>query len=693
MAQPPPPVTTYRQFYSDPSNDPYPNYTDLLEAFVIDPANTQQSPQPAATLASITTSASAGDPNALLVLHADDDQNPGATVGHIRCYHRVTKYSTRLGMPPTQWDDLAFAFSGDYINTEPPQTVKVPTNYLHLAAQVRVPSPAAIDQFFANNPDAQSLGPFTANDADTEIVRVRHSVLLPPVYVPLILEDTMTPRAAWERIRGEMVNQNRSVECRAVVDWLRVALTKRNNNENISELVSAKPTVPLLDTTLANHRHHLLMLDLPGRNLPVNHGADAQLINNSLGQLTTVIRDGQLADAARADAKSNKTVQDYFKSETQNLINVCQVRDEEQLPPVYLALAKASNKREERRILQSHIDQARVAINRHLQFTVTTEFYTMVSMLAFRMLDIDNFTSGFQPFLFCQHNPKDEEAALQSAAIHDAVYSDHARPTMSEIAAMVKASSVSDASILPPSHMHGINMLLKMQIASYVLLGPNHASQTIIKRFIESWQIYAIHMQSRDSVLDNHRSFHLPAMVVRYFQVKFAVWLERQWDSDGIIPMPYFNDLFDKEAERDYSGWEKPLPGKYLVPKKSVAPLPVPAGPAVPPGNGGANPAAVGVDRTRVVNPNPVKACFSPYANMPNIRIGKILQHNNRAAWNALPPAPTDQSSKMCPSYHIKGQCANNCGRKADHVAHTDEQDQLLVAWCTEYYRAISAEN
>ena len=123
-------------------------------------------------------------------------------------------------------------------------------------------------------------------------------------------------------------------------------------------------------------------------------------------------------------------------------------------------------------------------------------------------------------------------------------------------------------------------MISKQQVLARVLLGPTHPLVLAHQQFISTWQVVATEMQARSAITPGHSGTHLPAMVVRYFQIKLAVWMKRQWDSDVVIPIPYFNDLFDKEAERDYVGWEKRLPSKYLPSAPSYTPQYHPPTPA-----------------------------------------------------------------------------------------------------------------
>jgi hypothetical protein len=49
------------------------------------------------------------------------------------------------------------------------------------------------------------------------------------------------------------------------------------------------------------------------------------------------------------------------------------------------------------------------------------------------------------------------------------------------------------------------------------------------------------------------------------------------------------------------------------------------------------------------------------------------------------PPPSVQRNGKtvpMCASYHLRGSCFDNCGRKEDHVQHRTAEDDKLYNWC-----------
>ena len=102
MALPTPPVTTYAQFYEDPDNNPFDQYGPLYVPFSIDPADHASAASPAQVRAAFFESSAAGDPNAFLMLHPVDPTQLEVGPGYISCYHNLTSFPTRIGVPATR---------------------------------------------------------------------------------------------------------------------------------------------------------------------------------------------------------------------------------------------------------------------------------------------------------------------------------------------------------------------------------------------------------------------------------------------------------------------------------------------------------------------------------------------------------------------------------------------------------------
>ena len=187
-----PPVCTYSAFYSDEANDTFNgDYRRVMGEYTLE-GNGALS---AADINFMVNGCAAQRiPTAFLMLGT----RVGTQIPTVQLFHRVTHFQSRMGMPPSTWDNSTFAFAGDVFNGQI-STVSwdsrlyepVYNNFLDVGTV------ALIDDAFAVDPNVQMVGPFAIGDAGTERVRVRRSVYVPPMFVSLLLDEEMTPRDAW----------------------------------------------------------------------------------------------------------------------------------------------------------------------------------------------------------------------------------------------------------------------------------------------------------------------------------------------------------------------------------------------------------------------------------------------------------------------------------------------------------------
>jgi hypothetical protein len=96
------------------------------------------------------------------LLHTRSPTAPADNPDLINAYHRVGRFGPRLWLPPTPWDNVVFAFMGDLVEGQAPPLVIWDTDvyFRQLNNQYAVPTPAALDQLLAGDPDQQVFGPF-----------------------------------------------------------------------------------------------------------------------------------------------------------------------------------------------------------------------------------------------------------------------------------------------------------------------------------------------------------------------------------------------------------------------------------------------------------------------------------------------------------------------------------------------------
>jgi hypothetical protein len=152
-----------------------------------------------------------------------------------------------------------FAQKGD-LHRNQAVLVEWKADYFHqLPQQILVPTPVTIDTVYATQPEATMLGPYAQGEPGTELIKVRRTCFVPPKYVPLFLEAPLTPREAWERVRGQMVIDGQQVACQALIKYFQAALTRPGAGAAPSLALADAPTPPLADALLLDHRQQRIL--------------------------------------------------------------------------------------------------------------------------------------------------------------------------------------------------------------------------------------------------------------------------------------------------------------------------------------------------------------------------------------------------------------------------------------------------
>jgi hypothetical protein len=114
---------------------------------------------------------------------------PGEANGSplVKTVHRPQLYRSLPGRI-TPWDNRYFAFATDLQPGNQITTVILPEDAFHLtSANFYAKDLASMTQALTANVNAASLGPYSANDADTVVTRTRYFMVVLQAYVPLVL--------------------------------------------------------------------------------------------------------------------------------------------------------------------------------------------------------------------------------------------------------------------------------------------------------------------------------------------------------------------------------------------------------------------------------------------------------------------------------------------------------------------------
>jgi hypothetical protein len=247
---------------------------------------------------------------------------------------------------------------------------------------------------------------------------------------------------------------------------------------------------------------------------------------------------------------------------------------------------------------------------------------------------------------------------------------------------------------LPLTTAQARTCLMFLQAIIFLVFGPYHPWRIALSMFLQEYSAREVELETIQTRDPQYRSL-VPALIVRWVQVRWSHWLDQQWYAPGAIPVPNLLELFSAIVLN--TNWEPTIPATYL--QFSTPPSAPPAATPLRPPPARSPPAArtpvpsARAPQVAVRNESYVEADFGTFRAIP-IRVREILDANPAApppvssydSPEARPATQPDQPLRVCLSYHVKGMCSSGCGRHHDHRQLTPAKRVELLAWCREHY-------
>ena len=669
-----PPLAYYRDYFSDVANDPFNGeYTQVMTPYEV-PAAHAMTPTNVRNLA--YTAKDQGLPTAFILFHENDSR--------IHVYVQLDKFSTRMGMEPTQWDDDVFAAKGE-LNHNHQITVSWRNDYFNQTPNLRLPSDELVNNSYAADLNLVLLGPYCADDADTFVQNVRRTCYVPPKYVPLFLTGPLTPRQAWEIVQAQIVIDNNAVSCLALTNFIKATMTVSGDPDRPLVAV-ADPTVPLADDLLLSRRRKIIETDFPVLNINL-----AQLQQNEIaGQLGLLVNETRVA----REAETTRRALDKVKTPAQylgdvnivKLLRYCNLAAATNLPPFWMQISRSS-KSQHLSILQWEINRIKESINEpDLVFIATTPLLEAIKSLNWEMSSNDAVTSGLNIFLLGEQAV--EEAYTQQQ-MYELLHGDGANPTLKDAAALIKAKAAT------PKHIYQFrHQAVRFQIINKIILGQNHPLCTQLS-------VYCNRFLAMEAILHTHQRQHLllPTMLAKKLAVLCSNWYKSQHRTPAAIPPPNFSQVFDDIQNENH--WQPILSSAFLQQLglsafqpnietplflPAITPVLSPAAPRTPSNQPRppATPSASTPGQSRLNNTAFNTNLFGAFREAPTAC--RVIRSKIRS--NEIPELPPSKvaNAEPCLAWHVKGTCNEACSRNADHVTYTAAEYAPLKAWCEEHF-------
>ena len=647
---------TYREFYQVVANDPFHGeYADIMREYRSSALPPEANPPTPANIMALALADTA--PQAYVGL--DSTTNPP----RMFVVHRVTRFPTARGRAATQWDNVVMGLLED-MTVLGPSIVRWENTALHRVQDTIVPVVAEVDPMIAAlNEDEHQMNPLPPGAPNSEVVNTRRMMYVPPAYVPLLLNQRLTPKQAWGTVVGAIQQDNRAEACSELITWLRVALIR--SGPNVPALLgNERPALAAPDDGLANWWKGLIEDDLPGRRAGAQGpggGAPPGLetMLERFAERTEALADrGGGAAAAQAKLPSER-----WPASIGRLLRMCHATAEEELPASYYIMANAK-KSEERVVLQDLFDrraQEPDAASKDAPIA-TPDLAKKFFALDFWGYDADALEQGVSVFSvpFLTTDQREELATLSAA--YDAITGGAAQPSLSDVRELNSQNKL----VLPTKMTQAVYSCKQFSIVLDVGYGADHPLSISWRQMCRGWDraLYRLFtMEASDPNMACKALLTLHYMMWGWQVDTRQLMAPSEHQALETIPAPDFKQFFRQLEQRT---WIPPtIPVRYTQPAPREAAPPARGQPA------GTSPRAPAAGQTRVVNPHPVADLTS------DLNIARMIAN----AGGDRPPLRTGDGRQMCHAWHCKNACFDDCSRRYDHCQPTAEDLQKRKEW------------
>ena len=585
--------------------------------------------------------------------------------------HRPSVFTVPLGQTSI-YNGSTYMFVGDLVDHQI-ASVNWPEDALAPTTPVVAPTFTSLATAFAQDRELETVGPYSVSDPDTEVTTTRKMMYLPPKYAAIALaalaqDIPLTPRVAWERIGGDILNQGQAAVqayC-PLLDYLKIGCTQTNSSGNLATVFKKELTFPYPDSKLTRHRMNLVRRDLPGAfSLPTTSIPGTPEVIGAINSLTEEQRRSREDAERRHHLGSNKTLRGHYGAALDTLLRITRAPSETSLPPLYTAVAQAS-KNNLRAVVQQHLDEAANLLGWSAHTPIATpELCRRINQANYAHYDLDELTEGIQPFICGFRTVQNQSYLSSKLAAYDTLMNGESAARLTDIYNLQEIEKIN----LPTTMLQTLVNSMSFQIMLVALLGQDHhltvehmAALRVIERKASEWEAQC------DS--------DTPACIIRYHQIRISSYMNEQLKTNIRVAVPNLEDLALKIQFRE--PWKPALPAKY----RASAPKGIPKGNTGSPSSPPTVRDSVPSQHVRVLNPN-YQAKFEVFKSSG--KSIKSVREWAKEPGNEIPKNSKD--TEHCLSYHCLGFCWDNCTRTEDHRKHSAEEDATIYSYCVEAFK------
>ena len=219
------------------------------------------------------------------------------------------------------------------------------------------------------------------------------------------------------------------------------------------------------------------------------------------------------------EKKERKRAAEYFCAKLAHLLNLVQVNDAKDLPPVWEALVRDS---------------------KHQQLLVESQ---------------DDMTTGVHPFVLGQHTATVRKFFCRQADLYVMVASSAGAPSLADVEILLAPDGVT----LPCNFSMARGQWLRTWLIVRTCFGVDHNASEGLREFCEEMSAGEIDLEEyipRDAALLPQ----IPALLLRHAQIRWFNWLASQWGKTSEVPFPDLAGLW--MAMENQEPWEPTFPAR-----------------------------------------------------------------------------------------------------------------------------------
>jgi hypothetical protein len=438
----------------------------------------------------------------------------------IFCVHLPSRYTGSLDGQVSPLDGRSFAFLGE-VTQGFVSTVSLPDDSFRMIHNVRSKTS---DYIISHLDEITPLGipPPPQDDPDMTLVSTRALMYLPARYVMLFLNPAgYTIRQAWELLYPALADANDLVNCRPLVNWLRVISM---STEAQAPAVLPGPTsatidlvVPLADGNLINHRTRLLRQVLPGLYTPPESFERA--ITQMAVAVTQSTNDACLArEEKAARAAEPKLPSEKYSVTITILQEYLQIADERELPPLWHQWANCT-KRQEYLVLMEQLQVYARSNEAFLTCYPIASAKLVQDLLQFTFVgeNTDDIRTGLQPFIIADGSSEHRQANLELARTYGLLNAGEHSLLLSDLE-MLKSKEVQS---IPLSYYKLERNLGMFGNLLGTVMGTEHILTTTYRVF---WNMLSQGYRSELQQMIDHKRYIKPAHLLRSIQLQCFNW-------------------------------------------------------------------------------------------------------------------------------------------------------------------------